>query len=54
MIRPKSKGSGIIVSDFVDERNGYLQLEFERARSADPTIKQKARVLLEYGESRDG
>ena len=57
MIRPKSKGSGIMVSDFVDKRNGYLQLtneEFERAQSADPTIKQRARVLLEYGESRDG
>ena len=57
MICPKSKGSGIMVSDFIDERNGYLQLtdeEFERARSADPTIKQRARVLLEYGESRDG
>ena len=43
MIRPKSKGSGIMVSDFVDERNGYLQLtdeEFERARSADPTNHQ--------------
>ena len=35
VIRPKSKGSGIMVSDFVDERNGYLRLtddELERAK----------------------
>ena len=57
VIRPKSKGSGIMVSDFVDERNGYLRLtdeEYERVRAKDPTIKQEARAFLEYGESRDG
>ena len=25
-MRPKSKGAGIMVSDFIDEHNGYLQL----------------------------
>ena len=29
MLRPKSKGSGIMVSDFVDERQGYLALTEE-------------------------
>ena len=29
MLRPKSKGSGIMVSDFIDERNGYLCLTTE-------------------------
>ena len=24
MLKPKSKGSGIMVSDFVDEHNGFL------------------------------
>ena len=26
VMRPKSKGSGIMISDFIDERNCYLQL----------------------------
>ena len=33
MLRPKSKGSGIIISDFIDERNGYLALTNEELRS---------------------
>lgn len=54
---PKSKGSGIMVSDFIEERGGYLHLtddEFERAKQADPTIRKYARQLLEYGEAREG
>lgn len=53
-MRPKSKGSGIMVSDFIDERNGCLQLteeEYERAKEKDPTIRKHARQLLEYGEA---
>lgn len=36
MLRPKSKDYGIMVSDFIDEHNGYLALteeEFQRAKS---------------------
>ena len=57
MIRPKSQGSGIMVSDFVDEKNGYLSLsdeEFVKAKADNPNLKQQAREILEYGESRDG
>ena len=57
MLRPKSKGSGIMVSDFVDEHYGYLALtdeEFARARETQPSLKQQARQFLEYGESREG
>ena len=57
MLRPKSKGSGIMVSDFIDERNGFLALdqnEFEEAQKSDITITQQARETLEYGESREG
>ena len=57
MIRPKSQGSGIMVSDFVDEKNGYLALsndEFAKAKADNPNLQQQARALLEYGESRDG
>ena len=28
--------------------------EFSRAKKKNPNLKQKARLLLEYGESRDG
>ena len=34
MLRPKSQGSGIMVSDFVDERNGYLALTDEESQFA--------------------
>lgn len=57
VMRPKSKGSGIMVSDFIDEKNGYLALteeEYEAAKQADPTIKRYARQHLEYGESKEG
>jgi len=29
VMRPKSKGSGIMISDFIDEWNGYLELTQE-------------------------
>ena len=46
-----------MVSDFIDERNGYLQLsdeEYSRAKEKDPTIRKHAHHLLEYGESKEG
>ena len=49
VIRPKSRGSCIRVSGFVDESNGYLRLtdkECERVRAKDPT-----HAFREYGES---
>ena len=57
VMRPKSKGAGIMVSDFIDEHSGYLQLtdeEHARAKESDPTIRKHARQLFEYGEGRDG
>lgn len=53
----KSKGAGIMVSDFVSEKCGYLALtneEFICSRRTNPSIKQAARLLLEYGESKEG
>ena len=41
-MKPKGKGSGIMVSDFIDEYNGLLALndeEYEHAKQADPSIK---------------
>lgn len=56
-VRPKSKGAGIMVADFIEEQGGYLQLtteQFEEAKKANPAIRRSSRVLLEYGESHDG
>ena len=39
-MRPRSKGSGIMISDFIDERNGFLALtkeEYDRAVVDDPS-----------------
>ena len=57
IIRPKSKGSGIMVSDFIAEQDGYLCLtkaEFDAAKVNNPNLRMGARTLLEYGESWDG
>ena len=53
VIQPKTKGSGIMVSDFIEQHNGYLRLtdaEFAVAKTADPDIVQTAR---EYGTERE-
>ena len=57
VIQPKTKGSGIMVSDFIDQHNGYLRLtdtEFAVGKTADPQMVQMARALLEYGAEREG
>ena len=46
-----------MVSDFIDEKNGYLcltQEEYVRARQSDPSIQMEARSLFEYGEAKEG
>ena len=57
-IKPKSKGSGIMISDFIDEVNGYLRLsdtEYSLAKiKYGNNIKKEAQEYLEYGESREG
>ena len=48
VIQPKTKGSGIMVSDFVYQHNGYLRLtdtEFAVGKTADPQMVQLARSL---------
>ena len=57
MMKPKSRGAGIMVSDFVDEHNGFLALsdaEHDRAKASNPRIHKYAREFLEYGENREG
>ena len=47
-----------MVSDFIDEKNGYLcltQEEYVRAREVDSsTVCMEARCLFEYGEAKEG
>ena len=41
IMRPKSKGAGIMVSDFIDEKNGFLRLtqeEYDQAKQSNPNI----------------
>ena len=53
MMKPKSKGAGIMVSDFINEHNGFLALsddEYEGAKPSNPNIYRYAREFLEHGE----
>ena len=54
VMKPKNKVSGIMVSGFIDERNGYLCLtqEYSQAQETDLSIQMEARCLFEYGEAK--
>ena len=57
ILRPKSKSAWIMVSDFIEEHNGYFRLmddEYERFKESHPRIKRQARTYLEYGENKEG
>ena len=56
-IKPNRKGSGRMVSDFVDEYGGFLALsdeEHEAAVAAGKQVPKKARKIIEYRENGDG
>ena len=53
----KSRGCGIMVSDFISENLGYLQLtqeEYDEAKQSNPTIRKHACETLECGEGKEG
>ena len=57
LLRPKGRGAGIMVSDFIEDHNGYLRLtdeEFARGLQKYPYLKRQARSFLEYGENKEG
>ena len=57
MLMPKSRGAGIMISDFISEQDGYLCLneeEFAEGLSKFSNLKRFARASLEYGEHKDG
>ena len=56
-IKPKSQGRRIMVSDFVDEHNGYLRLtdaEFDREKNSHPGLWKEARCFLKIGAEYKG
>ena len=56
-ILSKGQGRGIMVSDFIDEHNGYLRLsdaEYKQAHSSHPGLWKEVRFLLKYGASTEG
>ena len=56
-IRPKNQGRGLMVSDFVTEFYGLLQLsveEYRTAAEADPSIRMCAREILKFGAGNEG
>jgi len=56
-LQSKTKGSGIMVSDFVDQHSSFLGLtdsEHALAKATDKDFPKTARVLLEYGADREG
>ena len=57
VLKPKSQGSGIMVSDFIDVKNGYLKLtdnEFQIAKAMHPNLRHQAREFLENGKEHEG
>ena len=56
-IKPKGQGRGIMISDFIEEYNGYLRFddtEYETAKCTNPNVKKEARFLLKYGADSEG
>ena len=56
-IRPKSQGRALMVSDFIEEHNGYLRLsdeEFDGAKESHPELWKEARRVLKLGAEHEG
>ncbi len=57
VIKPKGRGATLIVSDFIEERDEYLAISDSMHTTLSegiPTLKQSARVIFEYGKSKEG
>ena len=57
-IKPKGKGSSIMVLEFIEEKDGYLalsdeQYEFEVTNSGDG-VEKSSLAVLDIGENREG
>ena len=57
VIQPKTKGVGVMVSDFIDQHRGFLRLteqEHTTITANVPDFPKTARVLFEYGAEKEG
>lgn len=57
VIKPKGRGAGLMVSDFIEDRDGYLTISdsmHTALSEGNPNLKQSARVIFEYGKSKEG
>ncbi len=57
VIQPKTKGAGIMVSDYIEEHDGFLKLsssEAALAQACDPNFPTTARAMLECGAQKEG
>ena len=53
MIQPKTKGAGIMVSDFITQQDGYQALSSEECELATH-IPRTSRIFLEFGGNKEG
>ena len=57
VMRPKSRGCGIMVLDFISENHGYFQLmkeEYDEVKQSNPRLCKHAHETLEYGDWKEG
>lgn len=57
IIKPKGRGAGLMVSDFIKEKDGYCRLSdemYQTVHSVDNSVEKSARVIFEYGKTKDG
>ena len=57
VIKPKGRGAGLMVSDFIEERDGYLALSDDLHKmmsQTEPTLPQSGREIFEYGKNKEG
>ena len=50
MIKPKGRGTALMVSEFIEERDGFLALStsmHQAISQKDPSVPQSARATLE-------
>ena len=53
-IKPKGRGAGLVVSDFIEEREGYLALSHSMHATIveeDSSMPQSVLVIFEYGQT---
>ena len=56
VIKPKGRGAGLLVSDFIEERDGYLALTDDMHKlmsQTEPTLPQSGREIFEYGKNKE-